>query len=133
MDQEKFLKIELTRLNAHLPKSRISLKEALGSESPGVLTRSGRVHSFDRRELEELAKLVEESEMDRLMLPIFIEVNPRLGRGTARISGRLECKVVGKILQREAGEEMFIYRPEVAELRRRLPTTTCYVFVGGGT
>lgn len=130
---EDFVKIELSRLNMHLPKSRISLTEALRSEKPFVVTRSGKVHSFNRKELEELARLVDEKEAERLMLPILIEINPSLGRGTARISGTLESKVVGSILRREPANELLIYRPEIAELRRRFPTTTCYIFVSGTT
>jgi len=121
---------ELERLNLHLPRKRISLAEALRMDRPHVVTRSGKVHVFDRRELEELAGMLGEDEREGLMLPILIEMDPMLGRGAARISGRLEAKVVGKILNRR-GDELIIYRPEITELRRRLPTTTCYAFVGG--
>jgi uncharacterized protein (UPF0216 family) len=123
--------LELERLNLHLPKRRISLGEALRAERPCVVTRSGKIHTFDRRELEMLAGLLEGDEVERLMLPILIEINPALGRGAARIPGNLEARVAGKILKKREGETI-IYRPEIAELRRKLPTTTCYVFLGGG-
>ncbi|MEM1689578.1 MAG: DUF61 family protein [Candidatus Hadarchaeales archaeon] len=130
---EELVKVELNRLNMHLPRNRISLMDALRSENPFVITKSGKIHSFDRKELEELAKLVDDKEAEKLMLPILIEINPSLGRGTARISGSLESKVISSILKREPANELLIYRPEIAELRRRFPTTTCYVFISGIT
>jgi uncharacterized protein (UPF0216 family) len=37
--------------------------------------------------------------------------------------------VVGRILEKEVvGEELFIYRPEIAKLRREFPTVTQYMF-----
>ena len=52
-----------------------------------------------------------------------------LGRGVARISGEVEVRVANHVLGKERkGDELIIYRPEVAVLRSRLPTTTQYLF-----
>lgn len=128
---ERLIKMELARLNLHLPERRVSLKEALSSEKPSVKTRSGSIHAFKRDELEFLAKLLPESGWAKLQLPILIALEPKLGRGAAKINGRAEIQVVGGILgKRSPEDELLIYRPEIAILRGKLPTTTQYMFMG---
>lgn len=130
MNADRLIKLELSKLNMHLPQRRLSLKEALLSSKPQVVTRDGGVHKFKREELEFLAGLLPEADRDKLQLPILIALEPKLGRGTARISGEAEVKVVSRVLEKEfAVGELLIYRPEVAILRRKLPTTTQYLFL----
>lgn len=131
MRLDRLIKFELGRLNAHLPEKRLSLKVALSYPRSQVLTKDGGFHTLKREELEFLSKILPESEWDKLQLPIFISLEPKLGRGAARIRGETEAKVVGYILGKEnVGSELTIYRPEIAVLRRKLPTTTQYFFVG---
>ena len=130
MSEDRLIKLELARLNVHLPERRVSLKEALSSAKPGVVARDGSTHAFKRDELEILAKLLPEADREKLRLPILISLDPKLGRGSARISGKSEAWVVGQILGKKGtAEELLIYRPEVAILRRKLPTTTQYLFL----
>lgn len=129
MNSEKFIERELARLNLHLPAKKISLKDALSMEKPMVVTREGGIHSFDRAELEFLAGLLSEEERERLKLPILIILDPKLGRGAARVSESCERKIIGKILEKEINEETVIYRPEVAIIRKKLPTTSQHLFV----
>ncbi len=130
MNADRIIKLELSRLNVHLPERRLSLKDALSSAKPQVVARDGSVHTFKREELEFLAGLLPEADQDKLQLPILIALEPKLGRGTARISGEAEVKVVSQVLEKEgAAGELLIYRPEVAILRRKLPTTTQYLFM----
>ena len=77
--------------------------------------------------------MLPEGEWKMLQLPIFIQVDRRLGRGTARVTGKTEVKVVSHFLNKRGRNdelELIIYRPEVAVLRRKLPTTTQYLFLG---
>ncbi len=131
MSEDRLIKFELARLNAHLPERRISLKEALSSPKPGVVSRNGSTHTFKREELEFLAEILPEANWGELQLPILISIDPKLGRGAARISGEAEAEVAGQILgKKSTAMELLIYRPEVANLRRKLPTTTQYLFMG---
>lgn len=129
MNSERLFERELTRLNIHLPEKRISLKEALSSSKPLVKTKAGTTHSFKREELEFLSKITPKEEWDELRLPILIALEPKLGRGAARISGKAEGEVASKILNKRSGGELVIYRPEVAILRKKLPTTSQYLFM----
>jgi uncharacterized protein (UPF0216 family) len=93
--------------------------------------RDGSIHRFDHEKLELLAGMISEESREELKLPILIHLNPKLGAGAARVVGRREVEVVCKLLEKEGkGEELVIYRPEVAAVRRRLPTTTQYCFIG---
>ncbi|MBC7218693.1 MAG: DUF61 family protein [Hadesarchaea archaeon] len=126
---ERIIKFELGRLNAHLPEKRITLKSALSLDKPSVRTKDGKAHYLKREELELLSKLLPEAEWDSLLLPIFISLEPKLGRGAAKIKGTFEAKVIGKILGKEtSGDELIVYRPEIAIIRRKLATTTQYLF-----
>jgi len=132
MNVDRILKFELNKLNVHLPKRRISLKEALESTRPQVATRDGSVHRFKREELDFLAGLVPEIDRGRLQLPILIALDPKFGRGAARITGEAEVIAISQILgKKSTGGELLIYRPDVAIIRRKLPTTTQYLFMPG--
>jgi uncharacterized protein (UPF0216 family) len=127
---EEFLKAELARLNSPFPRERISLGEALSSERPGVPLTNGGFHPFRREEVSLLASLVPEGERERLRLPILLALDPGLGRGAVRIRGGAEARAVGSLLGKKVeGEELVIHRPELLEVRRRLPTTTYYLFL----
>jgi uncharacterized protein (UPF0216 family) len=132
MNVDRILKFELNKLNVHLPKRRISLKEALESTRPQVATRDGSVHRFKREELVFLAEFVPEVDWGRLQLPILIALDPKFGRGVARITGEAEVKAICQILgKKNTSRELLIYRPDVAMIRRKLPTTTQYLFMPG--
>lgn len=129
MDEKTLVKL-IRSLNKHLPERRKSLASLLREDAPRVYGRDGSPHRFKKEELRLLASILPEELHDKLFLPIYIEFAPDYGRGAARIHGRLECEVVSKILGKnvEQTDEMIIYRPEVRELRRKLPTTTQYAF-----
>jgi uncharacterized protein (UPF0216 family) len=132
MNVDRVLKFELSRLNVHLPERRISLNEALESEKPQVATRDGSIHTFKREELDFLAKVVPKADWGRLQLPILIALDPKFGRGAAKVTGEVETRTISQILgKKSTGGEILIYRPEVAIVRRKLPTTTQYLFVPG--
>lgn len=132
MSMDRIIQFELARLNAHLPEQRITLKDALSSSSPQVVAKDGSKHKFERVELEYISKIVHADDWDKLRLPILITVNPKLGRGAAEISGEVEVKVISQILGKERrDQEIVIYRPEIAVVRAKLPTTTQYFFMVG--
>lgn len=130
MKVERIIKLELGKLNAQVPEKRLTLKAALVSNKPAVFTKGGGVHSFKKGELELLSKMLPEEDWEKLQLPIFISFEPSLGRGTAKIRGKIETAVVAQIIGKNKDDEMTVYRPEVAAIRRKLPTTTQYLFVG---
>lgn len=85
---------------------------------------------FKRDELKLLSNMLHEDDWGRLQLPILIALDPKIGRGAARIRGGVEVKIVCRMLGKEGAEdELVIYRPEIAVLRNKLPSTTQYLFM----
>ncbi|MDP6612670.1 MAG: DUF61 family protein [Candidatus Hydrothermarchaeota archaeon] len=121
---------QLQSLNQHLAKSRRSLDNLLEEDKPVVQLRDKSEHYFKPGELQKIAGLLTPGERQLFRLPIYIELSSdKYGKGTARITGKIEGKVVAAVLGREpSGDELFLYRPELRVLRRELPTTTQYMF-----
>ncbi len=127
---EEYLQRELRLVNLHLPYKKRSLAELLQEDFPHIILRDGSAHYFKRRELELLASITPKRLWRELYLPILLEVSPEYGEGAVVVKGRIESMVVSKILELDWNNEstIIIYRPQVAILRRKLPTTTQYVF-----
>jgi len=117
-------------MNRHLPAKRKNLKELLDEEKPGIKCRDGSTHHFDKEELGKLATMIPNEEHERLRLPIYLEMSSSLERGTIKISGRLECSVIRRILgSKKPGEDsMTVYYPHLLKIRAELSTTTQYMF-----
>ncbi|MDY6965886.1 MAG: DUF61 family protein [Halobacteriota archaeon] len=124
----------LQSLNKHLPSKRKNLSTLLREERPGVVGKDGSSQRFKRSELEQIAEIIQGKYHDRVRLPIYIEMMPDYGRGTAMVRGHYHCKIVQSVLEvkEEKTEKMIIYRPDIRRLRRILPTTTQYAFYMSG-
>src|SRR3989337_3789192 len=135
-DFEKKISLKFIQtLNRHLPKKRKTLKELLLEDRPSIESLDGSTHFFDKKELEKLASIVPEWEHNRLRLPIYLEMSSGMERGTIKISGRLECRVISIILHEGEAEKvaeerdaMTIYYPHLMKLRRELSSTTQFIF-----
>jgi len=122
-------------LNRHLPVKRKTLKELLGEDRPKIKNLEGSTHSFDKKELEKIAAIIPEWEYDKLRLPIYLEMCSSMERGTIKISGRVECMVVNRILyedeelkKKDVKDSIIIYYPHLRKVRKELPTTTQFMF-----
>src|SRR3990172_8280773 len=115
----------LQTLNKHLPVKRKTLKELIGEVKPSVINRDGSTHYFDKKELEKLASLIPEWEHDKLRLPIYLEMSSSMERGSIKISGKIECRIISGLVH--AGEEkrkaeekdsMIIYYPHLSNITK---------------
>ena len=127
----EYLTGELRVLNAHLPGKQKSLADLWDEENPHILCNDGSVHLFKRKELGYLASLINSNEQKALLLPILIEVNAGQGEMAALCPGEVEKKVIQKVLDmpldvREG--RVTLYRPQLALVRKKLKTTTQYIF-----
>jgi len=126
--EERLLKKQIMVLNRHLPRRRKPLKELLGEERPHVLGNDGTRHRFKKKELDKIASFISPDKWGQLKLPLYIEISSEMSG--SRIKGKLECRVVCRILEKEdCGEEIYIYRADVKVVRRELPTTSQYIFL----
>jgi uncharacterized protein (UPF0216 family) len=126
--EERLLKKQILILNRHLPRRRKTLSELLQEPKPHVTGGDGIRHRFKKLELEKLSKMIPKDQWSRLKLPIYIEIEAETSG--ARVAGLLETSVVCKLIgKEEAEDQIFIYRPDIKELRKKLPTTTQYIFL----
>jgi hypothetical protein len=128
---QECLKGELKVVNAGLPRSRKPLSGLLREEYPQVACSDGSAHFFKRKELEYLATILTASEQEALLLPMLIELGGDEAHASLICEGEEEVKVVSRILDMpiiyDKGR-ITVYRPQLALLRKKLKTTTQYVF-----
>jgi len=125
------LRGELRLLNAHLPRQQKSLSDLLPEEYPYVVCNDGSTHLFKRKELKYLASLIDADEQEALLLPILIGVSSGQGEMAIICRGKVEEKVVSKILDMPVTPKqmrIMIYKRQLSVLRQMLKTTTQYIF-----
>ena len=129
---EDVLNREIARVNLHLPAVRPTLHQLLKEDEPRVRLRDGTESYFKRSELEYIAGLLEEDEVKALRLPIILEIST-VYRGYFRVRGRIEVKVIEKVLgtydELEDKTEGIYPRYLLPRVRKLLPTTTTYAFI----
>jgi uncharacterized protein (UPF0216 family) len=122
---------ELRIVNAGLPKSQERLSNLLNEKYPSVVCHDGSTHSFKKSELEYLRSVVDTDEQKTLALPMLIELGPNQGEAAIICGGKVEEKIISKVLDmpvRCEERRIRIYKPQLAVLRRKLKTTTVYLF-----
>jgi uncharacterized protein (UPF0216 family) len=122
---------ELRIVNAGLPKSQERLSNLLNEKYPHVLCHDGSTHFFKKSELEYLASITDIDEQKALPLPMLIELGANQAEAAIICEGKVEEKIISKALNMPVTCEerrIRIYKPQLALLRRKLKTTTVYVF-----
>lgn len=125
------LRGELRIVNAGLPRSRKTLSTLLREEYPCVICSDSSIHFFKRRELDQLATMLDTDEQEALLLPIFIELSVDQNEASVICQGEVEEKIISRILNMpmiSEQERITIYGPQLALLRKILKTTTQYIF-----
>jgi uncharacterized protein (UPF0216 family) len=136
----KFLKHEIDSVNLHLPKSRITLQMA----EQGNLHYTNREDAqlyINKKEIQMLLNLCPKEKYKDVYLPILIIRRRDLGSGTYVITGELisqflVCRAVNKYTEsweKFKNEEhspslTYLYKPDLIELRKVLPTCTVIGF-----
>lgn len=125
---DRLLKKQIFSLNRHLPRQRKNLQELLLEDKPHVIGVDGTRHRFKRNELHMISKIIPEKDHSRLKLPIYLEIESQTSG--ARVSGKMELNVICNILGLEdCHREVYIYKPDLRVVRKKLPTTTQYIFL----
>ena len=123
------LRDEMRRLNAHLPRKRLTISELLIIETPWVPSMDGGKIVMKRAELESLAKSLPEDLLSRVKLPLVLLRRTDLGLGAFALLGdRVEeyalfRMVAGSNITLEEFRDQIapcvFYKPQVSELLRR--------------
>jgi uncharacterized protein len=131
MFDEGVLQKLLANMNQHLPAQRKPLTELLLDKDPYYIGKDGHRYRLDRKELEYIASLLDLFEQARLRLPILIMTDTTYDSGGWRVAGKVEAKLISKVLEREmdSEEEIRFFFPHLNELRKKLPTSTTVMFM----
>ncbi|VUT24213.1 MAG: hypothetical protein MOIL_00387 [Candidatus Methanolliviera sp. GoM_oil] len=129
MSDRAFTKM-IQSLNGHIPKRRKMLAVLLKEDLPHIEGKDGSIHVFKRDELKKIAEILSEEDYEKILLPIYIELNSDYGRGAGRINGKIDCNLAKSIIKVESKreDELILYADDVRALRKNLPTTTQYIF-----
>jgi uncharacterized protein (UPF0216 family) len=122
---------ELRIVNAGLPRSQERLSNLLTEKYPHVECQDGSTHSFKKSELEYLASMLDTDEQKALALPMLIELGSNQGEAAIMCEVGVEEKAISKVLDMPVKCEerrIRIYKPQLALLRKKLKTTTVYLF-----
>jgi uncharacterized protein (UPF0216 family) len=123
---------EMRLVNSGLPRERRRLGELLGEEQPSVGCSDGSQQLFKRAELRFLSDILDENERKSLLLPILIEIAGDETEAIVLCPSDVELKVIsfvlGMHLTYETPGRVRVYKPQLALLRKKLRTTTQYVF-----
>jgi len=125
------LRGELRIVNTGLPQSQKWLSNLLNEKYPHVVCNDGSTHFFKRSELEYLASMLDTDEQETLPLPMLIELGANQAEAAIICEGKVAEKVISKALNMPVTCEerrIRIYKPQLALLRKKLKTTTVYVF-----
>ena len=125
------LRGELRLVNTGLPQSQKRLSNLLNEKYPYVVCNDGSTHFFKKNELEYLASMIDTDEQEALPLPMLIELGANQAEAAVICTGKVEEKVLSKVLNmRVTCEEsrIRIYKPQLALLRKKLKTTSVYIF-----
>ena len=128
---QECLKGELRVVNAGLPQSQKQLSNLLSEKYPHVVCNDGSTHFFKKNDLEYIASMIDTDEQAVLPLPMLIEIGANQAAAAIICEGNVEEKVISKVLSMSVTCEqrrIRIYKPQLALLRRKLKTTTVYVF-----
>lgn len=131
MQDESQIRRLLESMNRHVPSKRVSLAELLKAPEAEYQGKDGVRYHIKRKELEYLAGLVDTWDHGRLKLPIIIMTDTSYEAGGAwKVMGRLEVRVVSKIVEREPEfeDQMRLFHPHMVKLRTALPTATTTMF-----
>lgn len=131
---EKFLdliwKLDIEKMNDHLPTNRKTLRELLTEEKPLVMTKKDKPHRIRKVHLEAVAELFDESDWDNVKLPIVLLRRTSLAKGIYSISGGLqEIYIIHRIVGRTTesyqtfileDHEPYIWKPEAFTAARKI-------------
>ena len=123
---------EVYRINTHLPVRRVTLRDLLNEEEPGIRLRDGSWHSFRKGELERMRSLLDPGDEENLLLPIVLEIVSDF-RGYFRVRGKVAVKLIDRLLDMydplDEPDERLYPRYLIPRIRREFPTTTTYAFI----
>ena len=129
--------LDIEKMNDHLPSVRKTLRELLAEEKPSVQTKIDKIHRIRKEHLQIVAEFFDESEWDKVKLPIVLLRRTSLDKGLYSISGGVrEIYIIHRIIGRTTDKypvfmledhEPYIWKPEAFTAAQKI---TSIVIIG---
>lgn len=115
-------------VNKHLPERKKSLREML--KDPTIKARDGNEYYIEKKELEFIAKFVDELDWDRFYVPIILEMTSLGGEYVIYVRDKMHAKFIEKAFgfNRYVGDVMMLYAYEMQQIRKKLRTASQVMF-----
>ncbi len=120
----------VSTVNSHLPRNSRMLAEMLEEDEPVILARDGNEYLIERKELEFIAKYLDEEEMKSFPIPVILEMCNVGGKTLVYVRNKKHAE----FLKRAFGFDRFVNGVLVLELheihpiRRKLKTASQVMF-----
>ncbi len=130
MDEVTLAKM-IEAINSHLPRRSRSLEEMLKERYPTIVARDGNEYLIERRELEFIAKHLDEEEIKTFKIPIVFEMATVGNSYLVYVKDRLHSEFIKRAFgfDRFVEGKLVLHPHEMMKVRRVLRTASQVAFV----
>lgn len=127
---EKILAKMIEAVNKHMPAKTRNLAEMLKEKDPVIRAKDGNEYYIEKKELEFIAKHVDELDWKKFRIPVVLEMNELGGERVVYVRDKLHAKFIKRAFgyDRELNGVLTLYMYELPEIRRKLRTASQVIF-----
>ncbi len=127
---EKMLARMIEAVNRHMPAKTRSLAEMLKERDPTIRAKDGNEYYIERKELEFIAKYVDEVDWGKFRIPVILEMNDISGERVIYVRDKLHAEFIKKAFgyDRVLNGILTLYMYELPQIRRKLRTASQVIF-----
>lgn len=127
---ERALARMIEAVNKHLPQRSRTLAEMLKEEFPTIKARDGNEYLIEKKELEFIAKYVDELDWNRFKIPIILEMCDVGGEVLVYVRDKLHAEFISKAFgyDRFVDDVLVLHMYEIQPIRRKLRTASQVLF-----
>ncbi len=96
MDEKTLAKM-IEAVNRHMPEKTRTLAEMLKEKDPTIRARDGNEYYIEKRELEFIAKHVDELDWPRFRIPVILEMNDIGGERVIYVRDKLHAEFIKRL------------------------------------
>jgi len=129
MDEKTLAKM-IEAINKHIAEKPRTLEEMLKEDFPTIKARDGNEYLIEKKELEFIAKYVDEDDWKRFKIPIILEMTEIEGERIIFVRDKLHAEFIKKAFgfDRFSDDALILYMYELSTIRRKLRTATQVMF-----
>ena len=127
---ERALARMIEAINKHLPTRSRTLAEMLKEDMPTIKARDGNEYLIEKKELEFIAKYVDELDWDKFKIPIILEMCDIGGKVLVYVRDKLHAEFIKNAFgyDRFVDDVLVLHMHEIGPIRRKLKTASQVLF-----